>query len=106
MNQAEKELYLREYSVLKNQGKPFYPYALAKDSLMAAIVLLVIIFLSLMFGAELGPVRNCGPGGSLSDRAGSRIAGRDFSSQGERPKSLGDDAEGRGDDPGGARLGS
>src|SRR5579871_5351171 len=55
MNQAEKEAYLREYSILKNQGKPFFPYAVAKDSIMAAIVLLVIIFLSLMFGAELGP---------------------------------------------------
>jgi menaquinol-cytochrome c reductase cytochrome b/c subunit len=55
VNQAEKELYLREYSILKNHGKPFFPYAVAKDGVMAAIVLLVIIFLSLMFGAELGP---------------------------------------------------
>ncbi len=55
MNQAEKEQYLREYSILKSQGKPFYPYAVAKDSIMALIVILVIIFLSLMFGAEIGP---------------------------------------------------
>ncbi len=55
MNQAEKEAYLREYSILKNQGKPFFPYAVAKDSIMAAIVMLVIIFLALMFGAELAP---------------------------------------------------
>jgi len=55
VNQAEKEAYLREYSLLKNQGKPFFPYAVAKDALMALIVVLVIIFLSLMFGAELGP---------------------------------------------------
>jgi len=55
MNQAEKEAYLREYSILKNEGKPFFPYAVAKDSTMAAIVLLVIIFLAFMFGAELGP---------------------------------------------------
>src|SRR5271167_771855 len=53
MNQAEKEAYLREYSILKNQGKPFFPYAVAKDALMAVIVMAVIIFLSLMFGAEL-----------------------------------------------------
>ena len=33
MNQAEKEDYLREYSILKNQGKPFFPYAVAKDSI-------------------------------------------------------------------------
>ncbi len=55
MNQAEKEQYLREYSILKNQGKPFFPYAVAKDSLMAVIVMLVIIFLAAMLGAELGP---------------------------------------------------
>jgi len=55
MNQAEKEEYLREYSILKNQGKPFFPYIVAKDALMAVIVMLVIMFLALMFGAELGP---------------------------------------------------
>jgi ubiquinol-cytochrome c reductase cytochrome b subunit/menaquinol-cytochrome c reductase cytochrome b/c subunit len=55
MNQAEKEEYLREYSGLKNAGKPFFPYAVAKDSLMAAIVMILIIFLAAMFGAELGP---------------------------------------------------
>ena len=46
MNQAEKEQYLREYSILKAQGKPFFPYAVAKDGAMACVVLLVIITLS------------------------------------------------------------
>jgi ubiquinol-cytochrome c reductase cytochrome b subunit/menaquinol-cytochrome c reductase cytochrome b/c subunit len=55
MNQAQKEAYLREYSVLKNEGKPFFPYAVAKDGSMALIVMIVIIFLALLFGAELGP---------------------------------------------------
>jgi menaquinol-cytochrome c reductase cytochrome b/c subunit len=55
MNQAQKEAYLRDYSALKNEGKPFFPYAVTKDSVMACIVLAVIIFFSLMFGAELGP---------------------------------------------------
>jgi quinol-cytochrome oxidoreductase complex cytochrome b subunit len=55
VNQAQKEAYLREYSILKNEGKPFFPYAVTKDGTMAAIVLVVIIFLALMFGAELGP---------------------------------------------------
>jgi menaquinol-cytochrome c reductase cytochrome b/c subunit len=55
MNQQEKELYLREYNILKSQGKPFFPYAVAKDSIMAAIVLVVIITLSIVLGAELGP---------------------------------------------------
>jgi menaquinol-cytochrome c reductase cytochrome b/c subunit len=55
VNQREKELYLREYAILKSQGKPFFPYAVAKDSAMACIVLLSIIMMSLIFGAELGP---------------------------------------------------
>ncbi|HET9093712.1 MAG TPA: c-type cytochrome [Solirubrobacteraceae bacterium] len=58
MNQAEKEQYLREYSLLKNEGKPFFPYAVAKDSIMAVIVMAVIMLLSLLFGAELGPKVN------------------------------------------------
>ena len=55
MNQREKEIYLRDYSLLKNEGKPFFPYAVAKDSVMAAIVLVVIMLLALILGAELGP---------------------------------------------------
>ena len=53
MNKAQKEEYLREYSVLKAQGKPFFPYAVAKDGAMACVVLAVIITLSLVLGAEL-----------------------------------------------------
>src|SRR6476646_8081738 len=55
VNRAEKEEYLREYSILKAQGKPFFPYAVAKDSVMAVVVMVVIILMSLTLGAELGP---------------------------------------------------
>ncbi len=55
MNRAQKEAYLREYSVQKSQGKPFFPYAMAKDSAMALLVILVIVALSIVLGAELGP---------------------------------------------------
>src|SRR5215208_2319395 len=55
MNAREKEAYLREYSLLKSQGKPFFPYAVAKDSLMAMLVVLTIVAMSIIFGAELGP---------------------------------------------------
>ena len=55
MDAREKEQYLREYSILKNQGKPFFPYAVAKDSAMAVITLGVIILMAILFGAELGP---------------------------------------------------
>jgi menaquinol-cytochrome c reductase cytochrome b/c subunit len=55
VNAREREEYLREYSILKGQGKPFFPYAVAKDSLMACVVLAVIILMSILLGAELGP---------------------------------------------------
>jgi menaquinol-cytochrome c reductase cytochrome b/c subunit len=55
MNQQEKEAYLREYAILKTKGKPFFPYAVAKDSVMMAIVMAVIITMSIVLGAELGP---------------------------------------------------
>src|SRR6476660_126028 len=51
MNSREKEQYLREYQVLKSQGKPFFPYAMLKDSVMACIVLAVIIAMSIILGA-------------------------------------------------------
>jgi len=55
VNRAEREEYLREYSTLKNQGKPFFPYAVAKDSVMACVVMLVIMLMALFLGAELLP---------------------------------------------------
>jgi quinol-cytochrome oxidoreductase complex cytochrome b subunit len=55
MNRGEKQQYLREYELLKKQGKPFFPYAVMKDSTMALIVVLVIVLLSIMLGAEQGP---------------------------------------------------
>jgi len=58
MNQREKEEYLREYSMLKAKGKPFFPYAVAKDSAMACVVMAVIITMSLVLGAELGSKAN------------------------------------------------
>jgi menaquinol-cytochrome c reductase cytochrome b/c subunit len=54
VNAREREQYLREYSILKNQGKPFL-YSVAKDSVMACITLAVIILMAILFGAELGP---------------------------------------------------
>jgi menaquinol-cytochrome c reductase cytochrome b/c subunit len=55
LNRAEKEAYLREYELLKKEGKPFFPYAVMKDTVMALIVVLVIVALSLILGAEQGP---------------------------------------------------
>jgi menaquinol-cytochrome c reductase cytochrome b/c subunit len=58
MNQREKEEYLREYAILKAQGKPFFPYAVAKDGAMACVVMAIIITMSLVLGTELGPKAN------------------------------------------------
>jgi ubiquinol-cytochrome c reductase cytochrome b subunit/menaquinol-cytochrome c reductase cytochrome b/c subunit len=58
MNARQKEEYLREYNLLKSQGKPFFPYAVLKDSVMACIVLTVIILMAVILGA-----------GELSNRA-------------------------------------
>src|SRR5215211_1932421 len=55
MNQREKEEYLREYTILKSKGKPFFPYAVAKDAVMMMVVMAVIIAMSIVLGAELGP---------------------------------------------------
>mgnify|MGYP001060149085 FL=1 len=55
MKPRDKQAYLEEYELLKNQGKPFFPYAVLKDSVMAVIVVGVIIAMSLILGAEQGP---------------------------------------------------
>ena len=55
MNRAEKERYLQDYEALKKKGKPFFPYAVFKDSAMFLIVVLVIAALSIILGAEQGP---------------------------------------------------
>src|SRR6201747_28288 len=55
MKPADKQAYLEEYEVLKKKGKPFFPYAVMKDSVMALIVVAVIIAMSIILGAEQGP---------------------------------------------------
>jgi menaquinol-cytochrome c reductase cytochrome b/c subunit len=55
LDNRAKEEYLQEYEVLKKKGKPFFPYAVLKDSTMALIVVVVIIVLALFLGADQGP---------------------------------------------------
>ncbi|HEX2435318.1 MAG TPA: c-type cytochrome [Solirubrobacterales bacterium] len=55
MRPSEKEQYLLEYDALKKKGKPFFPYAVLKDSAMALVVTIVVVVLSLVLGAEQGP---------------------------------------------------
>ncbi|MCK9248459.1 MAG: c-type cytochrome [Solirubrobacteraceae bacterium] len=53
MNQREKEEYLREYAILKAQGKPFFPYIIVKDGVMMIVVIGTIMLMSLTLGGEL-----------------------------------------------------
>lgn len=55
MKPRDKQAYLEEYELLKKKGKPFFPYAVLKDSAMAAIVVGVIVVMSIVLGAEQGP---------------------------------------------------
>ena len=55
MKPSDKQAYLEEYELLKKKGKPFFPYAVMKDSTMAFIVLLVVVLMALVLGAEQGP---------------------------------------------------
>lgn len=55
MNNREKEDYLREYEQLKKKGKPFFPYAIMKDSVMFCVVAAVMIIMALVLGVEQGP---------------------------------------------------
>src|SRR5256885_9654366 len=55
MNKREREQYLREYSIQKSYGKPFFPYAILKDGTMACVTLAVIIVMAIVLGADLGP---------------------------------------------------
>jgi len=55
VNSRDKEEYLREYEILKKKGKPFFPYAIMKDSVMMLIVAAVLIVMSVVMGAEQGP---------------------------------------------------
>ena len=55
MKPQDKQAYLEEYELLKKKGKPFFPYAVLKDSAMALIVVGVIIVMAVILGAEQGP---------------------------------------------------
>jgi menaquinol-cytochrome c reductase cytochrome b/c subunit len=55
VNRQQKEEYLQEYAALKSEGHPFFPYAIAKDSVMGIVTVAVIIVMSILLGAELGP---------------------------------------------------
>ena len=55
MNRAQKDAYKRDYAAAKADGKPFFPYAVFKDLIVATAVIGIIIALAIWARAEIGP---------------------------------------------------
>ena len=56
MNRAQKDAYKRDYAAAKADGKPFFPYAVYKDLIVATAVIGIIIALAIWAKVEVGPV--------------------------------------------------
>ncbi len=54
MNRAQKDAYKRDYAAAKADGKPFFPYAVFKDLIVATAVIGFIIFLAIWARVEVG----------------------------------------------------
>ena len=54
MNRGQQEYYKRDYAVAKAQGKPFFPYAVYKDLLIASLAIAVVITLAIWHRVEVG----------------------------------------------------
>ena len=54
MNRAQKDAYKRDYAAAKADGKPFFPYAIYKDMIVATAVIALIIGLAIWARAEVG----------------------------------------------------
>jgi mono/diheme cytochrome c family protein len=55
VNRAQKDAYKRDYAAAKADGKPFFPYAIYKDLIVATLVMAVIIALAIWARVEVGP---------------------------------------------------
>lgn len=55
MNKAQKAAYKADYAQAKAEGKPFFPYAVYKDHIVASLVIGFIIFLAIWAKVEVGP---------------------------------------------------
>ena len=54
MNHGQKEYYKRDYAVAKAAGKPFFPYAVYKDLLIASLAIGIVIALAIWQRVEVG----------------------------------------------------
>lgn len=54
MNRAQKKEYLEDYAQAKAEGKPFFPYAIYKDHVVAVLSLGIVILLAIVYRVEIG----------------------------------------------------
>ena len=54
MNRGQREYYKRDYAVAKAAGKPFFPYAVYKDLLIATLAIGLVIALAIWQRVEVG----------------------------------------------------
>ena len=54
MNRGQQEYYKRDYAQAKAEGKPFFPYAVYKDLLVATLAIGLVIVFSIWHRVELG----------------------------------------------------
>lgn len=54
MKQAQKESYKRDYAAAKADGKPFFPYAIYKDHIVALFAIAVVILLAIVARVHVG----------------------------------------------------
>jgi menaquinol-cytochrome c reductase cytochrome b/c subunit len=54
VNRAQQEYYKRDYAQAKAEGKPFFPYAVYKDLLIATLAIGLVIGLAIWHRVELG----------------------------------------------------
>jgi ubiquinol-cytochrome c reductase cytochrome b subunit/menaquinol-cytochrome c reductase cytochrome b/c subunit len=54
VNRAQQEYYKRDYAQAKAEGKPFFPYAVYKDLLIATLAIGLVIGMAIWHRVELG----------------------------------------------------
>jgi menaquinol-cytochrome c reductase cytochrome b/c subunit len=54
VNRGQQEYYKRDYAQAKAEGKPFFPYAVYKDLLIATLAIGIVIMLAIWHKVEVG----------------------------------------------------
>jgi len=54
VNKAQQREYLEDYAEAKRQGKPFFPYAIYKDHLVALLAIGIVIAMAIGYRVEVG----------------------------------------------------